>query len=87
VVAEPERELEPAPVAEAAFLCMQLVAMAPPLPVPLPGTTAAAAIKGFTLLPPLALAQSQENDARSSCCLIEADWSLEFFGPFEPLYA
>jgi hypothetical protein len=49
------------PVAEAAFLWMQLVATAPPLP--LPEATGAAFTSGFTLLPPLAFAKSHEKAA------------------------
>jgi hypothetical protein len=73
----------PAPVAEAAFLCLQLVAAGFPLPVP--GATAATS--GLMLLPPLALTQSQEKTACLLCSLIDADWSLDFLGPFELWYA
>jgi hypothetical protein len=69
------------PVAEAAFLWMQLVATAPPFPLPeLPG---AAFTSGLTLLPPLAFAKFHEKAACPVCSLIEADWSSEFFGPLD----
>lgn len=64
------------PVADAG-LGIQLVAVVPALAVP----DGAASTKGLTLSPPLALAKSQEKDSFSLCCLIEASWSLEFFGP------
>jgi hypothetical protein len=79
----------PDPVADdAAFLCLQLVAAGPlPDPVPDAAGAGAAATSGFTLLPPLALAKSQEKASCPVCCRMETDLSSEFLGPFDGLNA